>query len=170
MYPTPLTLINNCISSALISQFQNFSVAFSFLLSVFVKHHLLCDLFSEIPRGKAELQISPQVVAYVEENNSLTFTCTATALQYSLVSWGKAGGMTSNDVLKDTCVDFNKRIDSAIYQFSCSGNLFNWTILQVTKQQHGDEWFCWTNDLQGTESTKTRIFVKGNLFCLHSGG
>ena len=121
-------------------------------------------LFSDIPLGKAELQISPQVVAYVEENNSLTFTCTATALQFSLISWQKACERTTNTLVKGTCADFNSDINLAIYQFSCSGNLFNWTILQITKQQHGDEWFCRTNDLQGIESIKTRIFVKGNCF------
>ena len=121
-------------------------------------------MFSDIPLEKAELHISPQIVAYVEENKSLTFTCTASALQFSFISWKKAGDIMSNDLLKNTCVDFNNGIDLAIYQFFCSGNLFNWTILQVTKQQHGDEWFCRTNDWQGTESIKTRIFVKGNCF------
>ena len=105
----------------------------------------------------------------MKENKSLTFNCTATALQFSLISWGKAGGMTSNVLVKDTCEDFNNKIDSAIYQFSCSGNLFNWTILQVTKQQHGDEWYCLTNDLQNSKSTHTRIFVKGNCFVCSCG-
>ena len=133
--------------------------------------------FPEIPPGKAELHISPQVVAYVEENNSLTFTCTATALQFSLVIWKTTGDLTDKTIVKNTCADFNNDTDLAIYQFSCSGNLFNWTILQVTKQQHGDEWFCRTNDLNGTESIKTRIFVKGNCFissgvcvCVGGGG
>ena len=106
----------------------------------------------------------------MEENKSLTLTCTVTALQFSLISWQKAVNPPTYTLVPTTCADFNNDINLAIYQFSCSGNLFNWTILQVTKQQHGDEWYCKINDQQNTASIKTRIFVKGNCFISSGGG
>ena len=133
-------------------------------------HHVLfSEIFSEIPPEKAELQIYPQTVGNVEQNNRLTFTCTATNVLFNLVSWIKAGAVKTYDIRTDTCESFNNDIDFAVHQFSCSRNVLTWTILKVTKHQHGDEWYCKTNDLLSTESSKTRIFVKGNSFAFTTG-
>ena len=120
--------------------------------------------FAEITQGNAGLQIAPKPVGYVEEFHPLTFSCSASNVLLNLVFWRKIDSIRSFDIVTGSCTSFNNDIDTAVYNFSCSENLLTWTILHVTRQQHGNEWYCKINDMLSTESSRTKIFVKGNTF------
>ena len=124
-------------------------------------------LFSDVPPGTAVLQISPQGVAYVEENNSLMLSCRATDIAFHLFRWRTAGDGHSYDIYKSNgaCSAFSP-IDSSLYRFYCIGNMSIWIIRHVTRQQHDDEWYCGIDDVQASESRRTRIFVTGNNFVI----
>ena len=103
----------------------------------------------------------------MKENNALTLTCHVTDISYTLFQWKNTGDGNSYDIYRrsnDACFRFSAIIDFTLNQFSCSGNNISWTIRNVTRQQHGDELYCMTNDLAASESSKTRVFVIGNNF------
>ena len=112
-------------------------------------------------------QLTPSPTAVAVKTESLTLTCTDSDPVVRMF-WRKNGIKFSQ--IKPNCnILGTSTIDSSLYNYSCiSDREYTWTILSVTKQQHGDNWTCLVADRTGffVGSQATMIYIRG-MFLLY---
>lgn len=119
-------------------------------------------IFSEVVVSRNILQITPYPNVNVRERSSVDLNCTYSgSSDFTLLRW-VCNKNTQFGFLRSTCSPFGSPPDPALYQFYCpSDRKFILTVLNVTRVQHGNTWYCSINSADETQSPTTHIFVTG---------
>lgn len=110
----------------------------------------------------------PYPTAVVTESDSVTIMCSYNETgSIPCILWFKNDNTVLS--LRGDCTQVGSVSNFSQYNYQCiSGTLFTWTILHVSEDQHGDQWFC---DIYAescaayVRSRSSTIYVQGMETC-----
>ena len=117
-------------------------------------------LISEVV-SQNSMQITPYPDVYVTENSQANLTCfySGPSTDFTLFTWFR--NKTTRFSLHK-CRPFGPAPDPVLFQFHCpSDREMILTILNATRVQHGNTWYCRINSVDTIQSPTTHIFVIG---------